>query len=75
MLNTHRILLIRADGVGAGAGWVTFSGAGRSRKIEVEDVTGLGVTRRMGMTLDWGQDTTGTESMTAELRRAGWTVA
>lgn len=74
-LSTHRIALLRADGTYHGPGWVTFSGAGRTRKIEVEHIDGLGVLPRHGYTINFGEDTTGCEQMTIELRRAGWKVA
>lgn len=69
--STHRIALIRAY---QGPGWVTFAGAGRTRTITVEHIDGLGVTRREGYSIDFG-DATGCEAMTIELQRDGWSVA
>lgn len=82
MTDTHRCALVSADGVYMGAGWVTFSGAGRTRKIEVEHVDGLGVTKDECATVDFGdasdyanQTIDRHTSIACELRRAGWNVA
>lgn len=72
----YRIALIRPDGTSLSkGGYVTFAGAGRKRTIEVEDISGLGILKREGYTLDFGEDATGHEAAQDELTRAGWKVA
>lgn len=68
-----RIALIRADGTYQGPGYLTLTASG---KLEVEHIDGLGVTRRDGYAISFGDgvDHPIDERLAGAARRAGWRV-